>query len=78
MNGHDHSGHSIQLWAVMPDANPEDYKTCHIVPIQDTRGHTMSHDCWCSPQRDADDPTVLVHSSADQREMYESGERKAH
>jgi hypothetical protein len=50
----------------------------HVVPINDLREHTTRIDCWCNPQPSADDESVIVHNSLDQREKYESGELKEH
>ncbi len=48
----------------------------HVVPINDLREHVASKDCWCSPTEDDGFPGVWVHHSMDNREQYESGERK--
>jgi len=44
----------------------------HVYPINDLRQHTLVN-CWCRP---VDDEGVLRHNSLDQRELYETGERK--
>jgi len=44
----------------------------HVVPESDTRRHVLGPDCWCEPVTDA---YMLVHNSADERELYERGER---
>lgn len=51
----------------------EDLDPYHVVPINDLREHILSKDCWCNP---FDDEGVFVHHSMDQREKYETGERK--
>lgn len=48
----------------------------HIVPIDDLRPHEASVSCWCHPTVDEERSDVYVHHSMDQRELYESGERK--
>jgi hypothetical protein len=45
----------------------------HVYPLDDLREHELSLDCWCKPY---DDEGVIVHNSMDQREKYETGERK--
>ena len=44
----------------------------HVIPMHDLREHRVEESCWCRPQRDPEDPEVLVHNSLDRREMYES------
>jgi hypothetical protein len=44
-----------------------------VSPIGDLREHVMSERCWCKPFWDGN---VLVHNSADQREKFETGQRK--
>jgi len=46
-----------------------------VWPLNDLRKHVInSARCWCRPYYDE---CVLVHNSADGREKYERGERKA-
>lgn len=41
-----------------------------VIPVGDTYDHTPGEECWCRPVwRDG----VLVHHSADRREMAEEG-----
>lgn len=40
----------------------------HVLPINDLREHEESESCWCRPRRDEEEPTVLIHNSADGRE----------
>jgi hypothetical protein len=47
----------------------------HIVPVNDTYEHELMPSCWCKPTVD-DISFVAVHYAADQREKFESGERK--
>lgn len=52
----------------------------HVVPVNDLRPHVeIGFDCWCAPEI-ADNPvdheTVVVHNSADEREKFETGERR--
>jgi hypothetical protein len=47
----------------------------HVYPTQDERPHTLEN-CWCNPQPDDDAGEILVHSSADGRENFETKERK--
>ena len=46
----------------------------HVYPINDTRAHTVEN-CWCNPTED-DEDAILIHHSEDQREAFETGERK--
>jgi len=45
----------------------------HIAPIGDLRQHILSEDCWCEPRNDGDS---IIHNSADEREKFETGQRK--
>lgn len=45
----------------------------HILPLNDLRQHEESSDCWCEPKIDGD---IIVHNALDEREKYETGERK--
>jgi hypothetical protein len=49
----------------------------HVVPLNDTRDHITSQDCWCDPDLDVFGD-VFVHNSADDREAYETGKRRPH
>ena len=44
----------------------------NVMPINDLAEHQEGGDCWCCP--DLDDG-IWVHHSADQRELFERGER---
>lgn len=48
-------------------------KPFHVMPIGDLREHKYSKECWCKPIYDEE---VYVHNSMDEREKYETGERK--
>jgi hypothetical protein len=54
------------------DDDDEEGQT-HIVPINDTREHDISAECWCHPVPDEEDETIFVHNSADLRELCEPG-----
>lgn len=41
----------------------------HVIPRNDSKQHS-SFDCWCSPTKDAEDEGVLIHHSADRRELH--------
>lgn len=48
-----------------------------VSPIDDLRPHDHeADDCWCNPTLTQDG--ILVHNSADKREIYERGEMKYH
>ena len=40
----------------------------NVIPTDDLRDHVEGEECWCTPWYDGD---VLVHNSADQREVTE-------
>jgi hypothetical protein len=48
----------------------------HVMPINDLRPHVDSPDCWCKPTQDDECENVFIHHALDEREKYESGERK--
>lgn len=48
----------------------------HVVPVDDLREHELAPSCWCTPLRDAIAPKVISHNALDQREKFETGERK--
>jgi hypothetical protein len=47
----------------------------HLIPVADLREHTLSADCWCIPDLD-EEYWIAAHHSADNREAFETGERK--
>lgn len=51
------------------------FKRYHVVPIDDIREHDLTPECWCGPTPD-DEHDVFVHHALDEREKYETGERK--
>jgi len=49
----------------------------HIYPIHDLREHVTDGDeCWCNPTIDEEDD-IVIHNAADERELFETGERIA-
>ena len=50
----------------------------HVVPVDDLREHELTIDCWCNPEEDDEEPTVIIHNAMDERETYENGRRKFH
>ena len=48
----------------------------HVIPVDDLRDHTCDRGCWCQPTQDEEEPLLYVHHAMDQRELYETGERK--
>lgn len=44
--------------------------------VGDAREHTTTRGCWCKPTRDTEKRDVWIHHSVDQREKFETGERK--
>ncbi len=57
-----------KMWQVIDSRDGE----FHIVPTLDTREHLAEIDCWCCPLRDTDDKTLIIHNSADKRELHET------
>lgn len=48
----------------------------HVYPVNDLREHDINGlECWCHPEFD-DEDNVVIHSAADGREAFETGERK--
>jgi len=51
----------------------------HVLPIDDTREHVESAECWCQPKVSKVENFaggygyVLTHNSADGRELLEAG-----
>jgi hypothetical protein len=45
----------------------------HVVPVNDLRERASRRDCWCQPRliREAGAAVVVVHQSADGRELVE-------
>jgi hypothetical protein len=33
----------------------------HVFPVYG-REHVMSRDCWCYPERDLDEPALIIHN----------------
>jgi hypothetical protein len=45
----------------------------HVIPTEDPT-HYATEDCWCNPSTNEDG--TVVHHSTDNREAFETGERK--
>jgi hypothetical protein len=43
----------------------------HVVPINDSREHIASPDCWCKPAEDGEYPDIWTHHSMDERKQHE-------
>ena len=54
---------------------PEVPEHWHCIPTNDLREHELSPECWCGPWEDEDCDGMLVHNSADERELFEDGRR---
>lgn len=51
----------------------------NILPINDLRPHTECENCWCEPRIEQHgDSHMVIHNALDEREKYETGERKPH
>lgn len=46
----------------------------HILPQNDLREHEDKLSCWCYPLLTSEG--VIIHNALDEREKYETGERK--
>jgi len=53
-----------------PQSQPDDNPTVdffpqngdiHVVPLMGKK-HTLSKDCWCHPEQDAEEPTLFIHN----------------
>lgn len=60
-------------WLLYPADQAGDF---HVTPHCDLRPHLLAMCCWCRPERDSEEPSVVMHNALDQRERYESGEIK--
>ena len=45
----------------------------HVLPREDLRQHIESVDCWCEP---IIENNIIIHNALDEREKFETGERK--
>jgi len=50
----------------------------HTLPLEDSREHVVNTtECWCDPRVDESFlHCVVVHNAHDEREKFETGERK--
>lgn len=48
----------------------------HVIPVGDLREHESSPACWCKPTPDDEEHEIFVHHAMDNREAFETGERK--
>ena len=48
----------------------------HVIPLGDELEHRTARSCKCKPTRDTEKRDVWIHHSTDQREKFETGERK--
>lgn len=62
-------------WMTVTGTSEAGNRVSHVIPIDDLREHSETADCWCDPFLDYED-MIVIHSSADGREAYETGERK--
>lgn len=60
-------------WATIPVTLHGKLDFVHVLPCGDLRPHQLDPICWCRPVADDEDPTMLIHNSADGRESYERG-----
>jgi hypothetical protein len=63
------------IWKLVAFPSESGHFVQHVVPVDDLREHDLMPDCWCDPAVDHIS-LVAVHNAADQREKFESGERK--
>lgn len=50
----------------------------HVTPVNDTRPHVLSCDCWCKPHEVEDADKLFVHNAADGRETLQNHEGTMH
>lgn len=62
-------------WQVWKNILQKDGASTHVVPLNDLRGHTEDATCWCNPRVNKE-LNLVTHNSADNREAFETGERK--
>ena len=62
-------------WMTVSVFNERDGLSVHVIPMDDLRSHEECSKCHCNPRVD-DELMVVVHSSFDGRELYETGKRK--
>ena len=58
-------------WAV----DPGHHGAKQVYPLRDLKEHLLERPCWCNPSYDEEDD-ILIHNAADEREKFETGERK--
>ncbi len=46
----------------------------HVLPINDEREHEESTTCWCNPRIETEGELLVIHNSADCRELIEQAE----
>lgn len=62
-------------WQVWTNILQKNGVSTHVVPLNDLREHTEDATCWCDPRVD-EELNLVTHNSADNREAFETGERK--
>lgn len=62
-----------QVWTDIMQKNGA--LTIHVLPANDLREHEKDATCWCEPRVD-EELNIVTHISADNREAFETGERK--
>jgi hypothetical protein len=66
----------MSQWLAIGHSSP--HRWAEIVPINDLRQHEPGKDCWCSPDiEDEKDELIIIHNSLDEREKFETGQRKS-
>jgi len=61
---------------VMWRADANKGRSSQVWPVDDLKPHVIDgRDCWCHPKYDEQDD-ILIHNSMDEREKFETGERK--
>jgi hypothetical protein len=62
-------------WQVWTNIIQKNGVSTHVVPLNDLREHVEDATCWCNPRVD-EELNLVTHNSADNREAFETGERK--
>ena len=62
-------------WQVWTNVLQKNGLSTHVVPLDDIREHEQDASCWCAP-RVNEELNLVTHNSADNREAFETQQRK--
>jgi len=63
------------MWHLISGPSETGGYVTHVVPVDDLKEHDLRSECWCYPDLHEDE-RMVVHHSADNREDFETGQRK--